>query len=256
MNVRQIRRSFIEQHLEVAGLRMLEFGAFDYPTYSKAEQNIAYLDFFSKAELAALHGATKPERVQNSIDVDFVVKEREFARNLSERFDLLIANHVIEHVPDLIRWLQNAEKILHPGGGRIFLSVPDKNYTFDLLRPVSRIGDLILAFEEQLKSPSLRQVFEHLYYHRPIKADDVWGGSGKLVQLLSEARYPHARAAWTRAKAILARDSNVDVHCNVFTYTSFLQLFEELHQAGYTALKVLHCNEVRPSMNEFHALLA
>jgi hypothetical protein len=78
-DVRQVRRAFIEKHIDVRRAKTIEFGAFDYPTYSKTEQNVTYVDFFSKAELAVLHNAAKPERVKNAIEVDFVIKEVDFA---------------------------------------------------------------------------------------------------------------------------------------------------------------------------------
>jgi SAM-dependent methyltransferase len=254
-DVRQVRRAFIEKHIDVRRAKIIEFGAFDYPTYSKAERNVTYVDFFSKAELAVLHNATRPERVKRAIEVDFVIKEVDFAPLISERFDLLIANHVFEHVPDAIRWLQNAEKILEPGTGRIFLAVPHKNYTFDLLRPVSRVTDIIVAHEERLQSPSLQQLFESLYFYRPVSVDHVWADDGTLAERLLQARYPNARAAWENAKVKLAHGGRLDVHCHVFTLESAISLFQELKKADYTNLEVLDAVDVLPSMNEFHLLL-
>jgi SAM-dependent methyltransferase len=254
-DARQIRRDIIEKHVDTCRASIVEFGAFDYPTYSKIDKNITYVDFFSRAELAILHKAAKPERVKNAIDVDFVIKEPDFASLLKKRFDLIIANHVLEHVPDGIRWLQNAEKILKPDIGRLFLSLPHKNYTFDLLRSPSRLTDIILAHEERLEAPSLQQVFESLYFYRPIKANHVWEDDGSLPDLLQQARYPHARAAWESAKAMVAQGGWLDVHCYVFTLESALTLFRELKKANYTQFEVLDSAEVLSSMNEFHLLL-
>jgi hypothetical protein len=46
-DVRQVRRAFIEKHIDVRRAKIIEFGAFDYPTYFKAELNVTYVDFFS-----------------------------------------------------------------------------------------------------------------------------------------------------------------------------------------------------------------
>ena len=174
MDVRQYRRNWLEQHVPAKEGKILEFGAFDYPTYFKSEAGIEYLDYFSKSELADLHTAAKPERVKNSIEVDHVIKEIDFAEHLKARFDLLIANHVIEHVPDLIRWLGNASSLLSNSSGRIFLSIPHKEYTFDKVRPLTTLSDLLFAHEEKLAAPSVQQVFESLYYYRP-SAPSMYG---------------------------------------------------------------------------------
>jgi hypothetical protein len=152
------------------------------------------VDFFSKAELAVLHNAAKPERVKNAIEVDFVIKEVDFAPLISERFDLIIANHVFEHAPDAS----------NPEPGAFSWRCPHKNYTFDLLRPVSRLTDIIVAHEERLESPSLQQLFESLYFYRPVTADHVWADDGTLAERLLQASYPNARAAWENAKVKLA----------------------------------------------------
>ncbi len=47
--------------------------------------------------------------------------------------DLLVASHVIEHVPDLITWLREIASVLKPTG-QARLAIPDRRYTFDLLR--------------------------------------------------------------------------------------------------------------------------
>jgi SAM-dependent methyltransferase len=255
VNLRQQRRHWLEQHVAVKGQKILEFGAFNYPTYFKREAAIEYLDYFAKAELAEVHPAAKPERIKNSIEPDHVIKETDFAKYLPAKFDLLIANHVIEHVPDLIRWLSNASSLLRNNSSRIFLSIPDKKYTFDKVRPLTTLSDLLFAREEKLVAPSVRQVFESLYYYRPIRAKNVWAPSAEDEGLLERRRYQTADIAWQMAKEKIQKNSFLDVHCTVFTYESFLDLMMELEHAGYTRLKVLHSADVQPLSNEFRILL-
>jgi methyltransferase family protein len=255
VNVRQERRQWLEQHVAVSKQKILEFGAFDYPTYLKSEAAIEYLDYFSKSELGEIHTAAKPERVKNAIEVDHVIKEIDFAKHLPAQFDLLIANHVIEHVPDLIGWLSNASSLLTNNSSRIFLSIPDKEYTFDKIRPLTTLSDLLLAREEKLVAPSVRQVFESLYYYRPIRAKNAWEPNAEDGELLARGRFLTADIAWQIAKEKVQKKGFLDVHCTVFTYESFLDLMIELERAGYTRLKVLHSADVQRLSNEFWVLL-
>ena len=85
MNVRQYRRNWLEKHFPVQKGTTLEFGAFDYPTYLQGETAIECVDYFSKEELAEIHAAAKPERVKNSIEVDYVIKEIDFAEHLDRK---------------------------------------------------------------------------------------------------------------------------------------------------------------------------
>lgn len=50
-------------------------------------------------------------------------------------FDWIIASHVIEHVPDLVGFLRECERLLN-AGGTLSLAIPDKRYCFDHLRPI------------------------------------------------------------------------------------------------------------------------
>lgn len=255
MNARECRRTWLEQHFRVKQGTTLEFGAFDYPTYLKTETSIEYVDYFSKQELAEIHTAAKPERVKNSIEVDYVIKAIDFAEHLPKKFDLLIANHVIEHVPDLIRWLSNASKLLRSPSARIFLSVPHKEYTFDKIRPLTTLSDLLFAHEKELTAPSVQQVFSNLYYYRPIRAEHVWERDAQYKTLIGRGRYQTAKVAWEAAKDKVRKGGFLDVHCTVFTYESFLDLMGELERGGYTRMKVVHSADVKRMSNEFHVLL-
>jgi len=62
---------------------------------------------------------------------------------IKEKFDYIIAFDAIEHIPNMIDWLNDVHKILKDAG-HIFLAIPGKRYTFDILRPIYRITTNII----------------------------------------------------------------------------------------------------------------
>jgi 2-polyprenyl-3-methyl-5-hydroxy-6-metoxy-1,4-benzoquinol methylase len=247
-NVRSRRREFIEAAVALGGgTSILEIGAMDAPTYP--ERDARYLDWFSGDELRERHSANPRRANERIVDVDYVVKEKRFAAAVAERFDVVIANHVIEHVADPIGWLGEIAQITRDGGS-LFLAVPDRRYTFDYLRPVSTAADVVRASEEGLERPSRWQMLEAIFYHRPIQAADAW--EGRLEEKLATARFTLEEAL---AHAARAEREYVDVHCHVFTADSFGPLVRDLADGGLIGWRLAGLAGVAEGGNEFLAWL-
>jgi predicted SAM-dependent methyltransferase len=60
--------------------------------------------------------------------------------------DFLIANHVVEHFQNPIRFFHNAVRILKPGG-ILFMALPEKTKTFDRDRPITPFEHLVADYE-------------------------------------------------------------------------------------------------------------
>jgi len=63
---------------------------------------------------------------------------------IKKKFDYGITFHAIERIPNMIDWLNDVHKILKDAG-HIFLAIPGKRYTFDILRPSYRITTNIIC---------------------------------------------------------------------------------------------------------------
>lgn len=257
MNTRQqkkkIRRKNIKENIDLTQADILEIGAFDNPTFSKDEASIYYCDYFSKDELNENHAESKPQRIEGAVDTDFIVKGNSFQQDINRKFDLIIANHVIEHIPNVIEWLQSLSLVLKEGGF-IFLTIPHKEYTFDKLRQATSLSELIRNYDDKLRVPSLYQIFDQIYYHRPIKASLVW--QGNYEKPLTKKRYGTAKEALDNVRERLKKSDYIDVHCNVFTYSSFSNIAKELYKAGYVPLELKSAKDVVKPYNEFYALLS
>jgi SAM-dependent methyltransferase len=245
------RRRFIEDHIDISSAKILEIGAFNDPGYFKKDVNVFFMDWFSKEELYANHKQTKPDRVKNIVGVDFVVKDKYFEKHITQKYDLVIANHVIEHIPDVISWLQSAFQILKKNG-LLFLSVPHKEYTFDKIRPLTTLGQLIENNDQDLHVPTFRHVFDHIYLYRPIRASNVWDGT--CADLLKRQRFS-AKEAIRRTKSELSKNDYVDVHCHVFDYDSFLKVCNDLLDAEYIDFNIAGSKDVVQPENEFFIML-
>lgn len=222
---------------------ILEIGAMDSPTFP--DRDSRYLDWFTREELQAAI-ADNPRRLpERVVDPHYVVKQKRFAAEVGDRFSLIIANHVLEHIADPITWLQEL-RTLAPDGS-LFLAVPDRRYTFDYLRPVSTAGDVLRAYHDDLERPSRWQMFDAIFYHRPILADAAWGGD---LSRVVEQRFDIAEAL---DRSLQAEREYVDVHCHVFTADSFATLMRDL--TPLTGWRVDEVGDVAVGANEFYAWL-
>jgi hypothetical protein len=136
------------------------------------------------------------------------------------RFDWIVASHVVEHVPDLVGFVNECTEILAPGGA-LSLVVPDKRATFDYHRPPSGLGAVVDAHlaGRRISSPGATAEFE--LYIADYHAD-------ALAPPFMQQDIEHACNMMARA----ARGEYHDVHAWVFTPSSFRLLVEDLHRLG------------------------
>ncbi|MEE4212670.1 MAG: methyltransferase domain-containing protein [Parvularcula sp.] len=248
------RRNFALRHVPQDAPRVLEIGAFDNPTFSNAlGDNVRYLDYFTRDELRAMHQDNPRRRLDKAVHVDFVVKGRNIADQIQSetnyRFDLIVANHVIEHVPDIIFWFRQLERLLNPQG-RVFLAVPDRRYTFDYFRPETIATQIVRAHVEGIDKPSKWQLAESYYYHQKVNLAALWSGNRPRVfrprfSLKEALRLAEERCA-----------TYTDTHCWVFTPPSFTRCMSDIASLGVTKLGITAIEGPAPSTNEFWTILS
>ena len=87
----------------------------------------------------------------------------------------VIACHVIEHVPNMVAWLNDLHGLLTTNG-IVFLAVPDKRYTFDILRPETSLAHILNDFYRAATVPDLEHIWEHIFLKREVSAIAAWKG--------------------------------------------------------------------------------
>jgi Methyltransferase domain len=161
-------------------------------------------------------------------------------------FDVFLASHVIEHFPNVVDFLNSAEKLTNPQG-RMVLAVPDKRLCFDMFRSLSSTGEAIAAHLEKRARHTCANVFD--FTSKAVIKNGLPGwviGDTSATQSTTvslELAHTHALAA--------AQDAYIDAHSWVFCPASFQLMMVELARLGYTDWRVDRC-EPEPA-TEFHA---
>ena len=129
----------------------LEFGPGCHPlSLGPHVTSIRYCDVHDREafaesfpEVAAEELARFPSRVDVRLDFD----KEPFADVIGERsLDFVVANHVLEHVVNPIRFLVEARRTLR-GDGLIYLALPDMRRTFDRDRQRTPFRDVVARHE-------------------------------------------------------------------------------------------------------------
>ena len=162
----------------------------------------------------------------------------------------MIANHVIEHIPDTIRWFREIYKIINDEG-ILFLSIPDKGYTFDIARDTTNFIDLLRIYDEKIQKPTFYQILEHFYFHKNVSAKEAW--SNNVGEKINQKRFDINKAIAVAKKH--ANEQYADVHCHVYTDSSFRELIKNLIELKLCDFQVIQTIDTQKGSNEFYAVL-
>jgi SAM-dependent methyltransferase len=166
------------------------------------------------------------------------------------RVDLIIASHVLEHIPNLIGFLRSASQLLTPGG-RLSVALPDRRYCFDCFRPWTTTGELLEAYHRDRHRHSLGTAFDHLAYSAATDGQIAWGPRPvKAPDLLD----PFAAAVDTVASYSDEADQPYkDYHAWQFAPAGFRLIILELAALGLSDWLVKKLDG--PENFEFFAIL-
>ena len=228
-----MRRVWALECIDEPGQRGLEIGPLATPIASKANGRVYYVDHADREALRRKYAqdAHMGTRLDEIVEVDYVLaKGQSLAEGLASEgpFDYIIASHVIEHIPDVVTWLDELHDLLVPGG-ILSLVVPDKRFTFDVNRAPTDISAILDAHHRKLARPTFGQIFD--FSSRTIHGVDprkIWSGDHDYRNAVRNDCPDPDLMAFEFADKILDSDEFIDIHCHVFTPESFLGIIDKL----------------------------
>ena len=172
----------------------------------------------------------------------------------SETFDLVVASHVLEHVPDLVGFLNDIEEILSPSG-ELRVIFPDHRYCFDWSRQPSRLSDIIAATIEKRKKPTLADVYD---YFALVHTGGVRNNPAEHWQTAEreQRRVVTPDDRWHKeamAKASSSVENYVDIHVWRFEPNIFYRYMSFLSHSGLINLELVNVVPTQPNNFEIFA---
>ena len=228
----------------------LEIGPYDRPYLPRSEYPaVKYADVFSTEELLD-RAAKNPRRDPDLVEkVDFVLESETLEQVVPHAsMQYVFCSHVLEHVPNLISTLQHLETIL-VAGGVVLCAYPDRRFTFDINREQTDYRELVERFKRDTTKPDPKTVYDYFLNYRTVKVGKIWQ---ELEGAVSEPVYTRAYA---QLMADLSKETYVDVHCNIFTDSEFVQIIECLKNDNMLSLEVAEIENTRAPRNEFLVVL-
>ncbi|MGE3172755.1 MAG: methyltransferase domain-containing protein [Planctomycetota bacterium] len=192
----------------------LEIGALQDPLAVPRGVTVRYVDIAETAALRALY-ADKSHR--HLVEVDIVDDGERLTTVGDGSQDFAIANHFLEHCEDPIGALRNLLRVVRPDGV-VYLSVPDKRFTFDRPRPVTTLAHVLHDHEAGPEGSRAA------HYDEVVRLTMGLDDEGAIATKVQELR---------------AQEFRIHFHC--WTQLEFLELLVTLQRRpGYPAFAVEH----------------
>lgn len=213
----------------------LEIGPSHSPIAPKRDGfNVKVVDHLSAAGLRSKYADHQGVNVDNIEEVDYVWSGEPLSQLISDqKFDWVIASHVLEHVPNPIAFLQEIALLLKPDGV-LSIALPDKRFCFDYFKSVTLVGEWVDALHFQRTRPTPGQVLDHCFYAAQRNGRISWDATEK-----ADAALVHEP---TLGRDVLSHSLSTteytDVHCWRFTSDSFKLLINELRYLQFTKLGI------------------
>lgn len=165
-------------------------------------------------------------------DVDYVIPAgASMSDVIQERFDLVLASHVLEHSISLVDFLNDCTSLLAPNGV-LSLVVPDHRYCFDRFRERSSIGRVI---DTSINPPTVHTVGTMTEFS--LNAVKHRGSTSWSAGHPGRYRFVHDVGAVMAKAARAEGDTYIDVHNWVFSPNHLRLMLQDLHTLGLISVR-------------------
>lgn len=217
-------------------LSYLEIGPLHCPQINSNTFNCKYADIYSKEELSEYYKDDQNVILDLIPNIDFIIDPYNPSEGVNEKFNCIIANHVIEHTHNPIKYIQSLLNLLN-NGGYLFMAIPSKESTFDNRRELTTTEHLIEDFLNENDNERFSHIYEFnkyvKYCHLPLK--EIYNKTQNEVY--SQNKYSH-------------------IHYHVFNCNSFENFIKETQQIGLLKnIKIKYIGKPFNDIYEFYVLL-
>ena len=165
-------------------------------------------------------------------DVDYVISAGvSMSDFVQERFDLVLASHVLEHSISLIDFVNDCTNLLAPNGV-VSLVVPDHRYCFDRFRERSSIGRVI---DTSINPPPVHTVGTLTEFS--LNAVKHRGTTSWSAGHTGRYRFAHDLDAAKANAAKAGSDVYIDVHNWVFSPNHLRLMLQDLYSLGLISVR-------------------
>lgn len=220
-------RERFEKIIEPLGKVGLEVGPLDKPFLDKKDCDVLYVDYFDEEHLKKKIQGNNNRNPDNIVNLDYVLNGRKINKVVDRTVDYVFTSHVLEHLPNLIGWLNDVEKILNHNG-MIFSVVPDSRLCFDIERPLTTLGELVENHIFDRQTPAPRHAFDQRFYHKNVKASELWEDYTNHKNQVS--RTFNAQQSMNAFK--IAQSRYHDCHVNLFSPDSIEEVIKASYEMG------------------------
>lgn len=246
------RRETLLAGIDVAAALGLEFGPLTAPLVGRQEGRVEYVDHATTAELRIKYADDRNVDVTRLIEVDHVLEEGRLPATVRGRaFDYIVAAHVFEHLPNPLGWLRECAEVLG-ANGVVGLTIPDKRFTFDRVRPQTTLADWIEADLLDRRLPSPRSVFEGALLTVPMPPGETWHRPPTAAELAGQG---WGSLDWVLETARKATQDYFDIHCTIATPRSCLELLADTAELGLHPFRLAMFHDTAFGAYEFNVQL-
>ncbi|CAN5739031.1 hypothetical protein BH11VER1_BH11VER1_08610 [soil metagenome] len=185
------RRLFIANCLQGEGI---EIGALHHPLPVPSGVKVRYVDYKTREQNIRNHPELDASKI---VETDYVCNGEHLEIIPDETQDFVIANHMVEHCINPLGTIRQFLRVLKPGG-LLFISLPDKRYTFDVLRPVTPFSNPAEDYKTDRKVEPLEMYTEFCEWVQEKDGSEAFANQenihfhawtqGEILELFIEAR--------------------------------------------------------------------
>ncbi len=135
------RHVFADKYLRGEGI---EIGALHNPLIVPKGAKVKYVDKWSADYLREHYPELGNRKL---VDVDIITDGETLSAIADASQDFVIANHFLEHCSNPLKTVKDMFRVLR-NDGVIFISLPDKRYTFDSARSATPVEHILKDYEE------------------------------------------------------------------------------------------------------------